>query len=239
MGYYLLCGFRAGFGISMLWVWPFLGLLLIGKGLWGVVRKPKPSGKIIRGFLLAARSAALVMGAVFLIVEGLILSQMTRQPEPRLDYIIVLGARVFGTEPSPILQYRIDAAYDYLAANPETVAILSGGQGADEEISEAECMARELTSRGIGPERILLEDQSTTTAQNMAFGKALMTKKNPSVGVVTNNFHLFRAICIARKKTGLSHISGIAAPYPSILLPHYMLREFFTCTVDALFGNII
>lgn len=238
-GYYFLCGSLAGFHVSMLWAWLLLGLLCIGKGLWDLLRKEKSTGKAARVLTVATRSAVSILLAAFVLAEGFVLSGMVKQPKPNLDYIVVLGARVFGTEPSPILQYRIDAAYDYLMENPETTAIVSGGQGKNEDISEAECMARELRKRGISSERILLEDKSTTTAENMAYSRELMTKKDPTVGIVTNNFHVFRSVCIARKRAGLSHISGIPAPYPSVLLPHYMMREFFTITVDTLLGNTI
>ena len=238
-GYYFLCGFLAGFHVSMLWVWLLLGLVSIGKGLWELLRKERSTNKASRILTVAARSAVSILLAAFVLAEGFVLSGMVKQPKPNLDYIVVLGARVFGTEPSPILQYRIDAAYDYLMENPETTAIVSGGQGENEDISEAECMARVLLERGIPSERILLEDKSTTTAENMAYSRELMTKKDPTVGIVTNNFHVFRSVCIARKRAGLSHVSGIAAPYPSILLPHYMMREFFTLTVDTMLGNTI
>ncbi len=238
-GYYILCGFLAGFHVSMLWVWLLLGLLCIGKGLWELLRKEKSNGKTAQVLTVVARSIISILLAVFVLEEGFVLSGMVKQPKPHLDYIVVLGARVFGTEPSPILQYRIDAAYEYLMENPETVAIVSGGQGGNESISEAECIARELRKRGVPSECILLEDKSTTTAENMAYSRALMKGDNPTVGIVTNNFHVFRSVCIARKRAGLHHVSGIPAPYPSILLPHYMMREFFTITVDTMLGNTI
>lgn len=111
--------------------------------------------------------------------------------------------------PSPVLKYRLDKAVEYLNENPDTVCIVSGGQGSNEPWSEAEGMARYLQEKGIDTARILTEDQSQTTGQNITNSKKLM-KEGASVGIVTNNFHVFRALQIA-KKYGLSDVCGIAA----------------------------
>lgn len=152
------------------------------------------------------------------------------QPDARgwtrgLDYIIVLGAQVRKDGPSPVLKYRLDKAVEYLNENPDTVCIVSGGQGSNEPWSEAEGMARYLQEKGIDTARILTEDQSQTTGQNITNSKKLM-KEGASVGIVTNNFHVFRALQIA-KKYGLSDVCGIAADSTPKYLPNNMLREFF------------
>ena len=84
-----------------------------------------------------------------------------------LDYLIVLGAQVYKNGPSPVLKFRLDKAYEYLSANPETRCIVTGGQGSNEPFTEASCMADYLVKRGIDSGRIILEDKSTTTAQNL------------------------------------------------------------------------
>ena len=111
--------------------------------------------------------------------------------------------------PSPVLKYRLDKAVEYLNENPDTVCIVSGGQGSNEPWTEAEGMAQYLQEKGIDTARILTEDQSQTTEQNITNSKMLM-KEGASVGIVTNNFHVFRALQIA-KKYGLSDVCGIAA----------------------------
>lgn len=146
---------------------------------------------------------------VFCIVEGCVISQMHADGRGGLDYIIVLGAQVRKDGPSPVLKYRLDKAVEYLNENPDTVCIVSGGQGSNEPWSEAEGMARYLQEKGIDTARILPEDKSQTTEQNITNSKMLM-KEGASVGIVTNNFHVFRALQIA-KKYGLSDVCGIAA----------------------------
>lgn len=118
-------------------------------------------------------------------------------PDAQCDYILVLGAKVNGTHPSLTLRERIDAAYDYLMAHPEVTAVLSGGQGADEGISEAQCMFNELTALGIDAERLWMEDKSTSTRENLNFSLVLIEEKTGTrpekLGLVSSEFHLYRA----------------------------------------------
>jgi uncharacterized SAM-binding protein YcdF (DUF218 family) len=144
------------------------------------------------------------------------------------DYIIVLGARVKGTIPSLALQFRIDHAAEYLKQNPDTIAIASGGKGPGEDISEAESIKNELINHGINESRILLEDTSTTTYENIRFSKKLIPK-NAEIGlVVTNDFHIFRAKMIANKE-GLD-LSGLAAKTPIQALFKSYVREYLALT---------
>ena len=92
--------------------------------------------------------------ASFLIIEGLIISQMHVAGPDNLDYLIVLGAQVYKNGPSPVLKFRLDKAYEYLSANPETRCIVTGGQGSNEPFTEASCMADYLVKRGIDSGRI-------------------------------------------------------------------------------------
>ena len=126
--------------------------------------------------------------------------------------------------PSAALKYRLDEAVEYLEDNPKTICIVSGGQGANEPYSEAEGMAQYLKEQGIDASRILLEDKSLNTEQNMEYSKALI-KDGASVGIITNDFHLFRAKQIAQKY-GLDNVCGIAAKSTPVYLPNNMLREF-------------
>jgi uncharacterized SAM-binding protein YcdF (DUF218 family) len=144
------------------------------------------------------------------------------------DYIIVLGARVKGTVPSLALQFRIDHAAEYLKKNPDTIVIASGGKGPGEDISEAESIKNELIDHGINESRILLEDKSTTTYENIGFSKKLIPK-NAEIGlVVTNDFHIFRAKMIANNE-GLE-LSGLPAKTPIQALFKSYVREYLALT---------
>ena len=166
--------------------------------------------------------------AVFAITEGFILHASRGNPETSCDYIIVLGAKVNGTAPSISLSDRICAAYDYLSAHPDTVAILSGGQGEDEDISEAECMRRELTKLGIAHSRLWPEDKATSTWENLTYSLQLIAEKTgrrpDTVGILSSEYHLFRAGLFA-KACGAEAVGIPAATsWPTIRL-NYFLRE--------------
>ena len=154
-----------------------------------------------------------------------------------LDYLIVLGAQVRENGPSVALKMRLDKAVEYLNENPDTICIVSGGQGPNEPWPEAEGMTKYLLDAGIMEDRILLESQSMNTAENIKFSKALLGSDYQSVGIVTNNFHVFRAVQIA-KKQGLKEIHGIAADSNILYLPNNVLRECCGILKDWLFQNI-
>lgn len=140
------------------------------------------------------------------------------------DYLIILGARVKGTEPSLALQYRIDTAAEYLKKNPETIAIASGGQGPGEDISEAAAIKNSLLEAGIQAERILLEDKSTDTVENIKFSKKLLSNDFETGLLVTNDFHMYRAKSIA-KDNGLI-AEGLPAETPLVAVPKSYIREY-------------
>lgn len=214
--------YATGSGTGFFLVWIGLGIVwfLLGISFRMEVWKNVPrSVKIIGGSIIGIGLLA------FFIIEGCVVSQMRVDGRTGLDYIIVLGAQVRKDGPSPVLRYRLDRAVEYLNENPDTICIVSGGQGSNEPWPEAEGMAQYLQQKGIGATRILLEDQSQTTEQNIINSKKLM-KDGASVGIVTNNFHVFRAMQIA-KKYGLSDSCGIAAGSTPKYLPNNMLREFF------------
>ena len=139
---------------------------------------------------------------IFAITESLILYASFGSDKKDHQYIVVLGARVYGTRPSISLADRIAAAYYYMTDNPEVIAVLSGGQGPDEDISEAKCMYQALTALGIEPERLRLEEKSTSTWENLTYSLDLIEKETGSrpqtIGLVSSEYHLFRAGMFAR-----------------------------------------
>lgn len=164
--------------------------------------------------------------ALFITVEGLILSGFNSRGEADLDYIIVLGAQVREDGPSYVLMRRLNAAIDYLNENPRTLCIVSGGRGDNEPFTEAEGMADYLISHGIDADRIILEDKSSSTVENISNSMRFIPE-GARVGIVTNNFHVYRAVQTA-KRCGLENASGIACPLHVYFLPNNMLREFFS-----------
>ncbi len=154
-----------------------------------------------------------------------------------LDYVIVLGARVKGTVPSRSLALRISCAKECMDRMPDAVFILSGGQGSDEEISEAACMRECLLACGADPERIIMEDRSTSTRENLQFSDALTGCGSARTGILSNDFHIYRAVALA-KKMGYAHPEGIAAPSDPVTRPRYILREICALAVETLKGEV-
>ena len=159
-------------------------------------------------------------------VEGCIISNMHARGDQHLDYVVVLGAQVRKSGPSKALRYRLDTAADYLRNSPDTICIVSGGKGANEPFPEAQGMADYLKAHGIEEGRILQESKSKTTQENIVNSKKLIAGDNASVGIITNDFHMFRALQIAHDN-GLDETQGIAAGSPPDMLVNNMVREFF------------
>ena len=148
-----------------------------------------------------------------------------------------MGAQVREDGPSAVLKYRLDAAADYLQENENTLCIVTGGKGEGEPSTEGDGMRKYLLQQGIAPERIIVEDRARNTVQNIQFSSQLMTSPDAPTALVTNNFHVTRAMALARKQ-GLTDIYAIAAPSDPLYLPNNMFREFFGLTKDFLLGNL-
>lgn len=224
-----------GFGTYFFLLWGGLGAACLGFGAlahnWRLMAAiPRPA-KVAAGALVCA--GALSFGAV----EGMILSKYGAEAEPGADYCIILGAQWKASGPSAVLRRRLDRAVEYLKANPATKVIVSGGQGGNEPVAEAQGMCEYLVQAGIERDRILVEDQSRNTYENLVFSGRLLDKENDRVVIVTNNFHVFRALGIA-KKQGYGRAEGLAADSVLGMAPNNLLREFFGVVKDFAVGNL-
>lgn len=191
----------------------------------------KTAGKTILCILAAGLAAAVVL---VIVMTFLMVRTSYAKPSENAT-VIVLGCKVYGERPSIMLEERLSAAVNYLNDNPEAACIVSGGQGADETISEAQCMYLYLINRGIAPERIYQEDQSTTTRENLAFSYQIIKEQglNEHIAIATNNFHEYRAGKIA-DDLGLEHgaVPGSTALW---LLPTYYARELLAILYEWVF----
>ena len=173
------------------------------------------------------------------IVTGYLILSAGKGMTGNFRYMILLGAKVNGSEPSPILQDRIDAAYAYLAAHEDVICIVSGGKATDERVSEAQCMYDRLTAMGISPDRLWLEDKAINTKQNIRLSMALIEEKTGSrpdaVGVLSSDTHLLRAKLLAKRQG----VAAITVPAPSThrksFLKHF-LREIVVVWYYILIG---
>lgn len=225
-------------GSSFYVVWFGLGVLFLCLATLTVFRLFDKIPLPVRIVVLAAAGLCFLL---YLYTQVRILTHFKDTPPEHLDYIIVLGAQLRGTEPSVVLKYRLDTAVSYLKENPDTICIVTGGQGSNEEIPEGAGMKKYLIRQGIPEERIVSEEASKNTIENILNSKKLLPEQESysdlHIGIVTNNFHVYRGMALA-KRQGLTSIYGVSAPSNLIYLPNNMLREFVGIMKDSLFGNM-
>ncbi len=191
----------------------------------------KTSGK----WILSVCGGIVAAGTLYMIVIGGVMIGAAITTPNESATVVVLGCKVNGEQPSLMLQCRLEAAYDYLNTHPSAKCIVSGGQGYNEGISEAECMYRWLVDKGIDKKRLYREDRSTTTEENIRYSGEIITQNglNSDLALVTDGFHEFRASIIARKQ---SYTCGsVPANTPFYLLPTYVFREMFGIAKELLF----
>ncbi|MCL2156260.1 MAG: YdcF family protein, partial [Leptospirales bacterium] len=172
----------------------------------------------------------------FIILEVLIIKSSKNINTENSFYVVLLGAGLNGSKPSLTLLQRIKIATKYLNENRNVRVIVSGGKGAHETYTEAEIMSKLLQNNGIEKERIIIEDRSANTYENLTYSKELIDI-NKKVIIVTSGFHLFRAKLIARK-LGYKDIGSIASKPPLLLLPNYYVREYFAVLKELIMNRI-
>lgn len=160
------------------------------------------------------------------------------KPESENTTLIVLGCKVKGDRPSLMLKKRLDTAYDYLTLHPDVCAIVSGGKGDDEQISEAECMYNYLTEQGISPERLFMENNSVSTFENLKFSKKILSENKlpKNITLVTDGYHQLRAEMIA-ESLGYESPKNLSAQTSFWLIPTYYVREWFGVAYQFIGGK--
>ena len=236
IGYFILYITAVDMTNKFTWFWLLMGAGLLGAdGLLAVLHH---HGYEVPGKLQLCILSVCGIGLLgFLVIEGFIVGYGRSKPDPGADYAVVLGARVIGKKPSYNLEKRLEKAYNYLQESPDTKAVLSGGKGPGEDISEAQAMYEYLTGRGISGDRLIVEDRSVNTDQNLGYSIAKMTGSKEKVVIISNRFNLYRALGIARKK-GLSHVQGLGSEVKWYTAPNMYVREAFAVMKYTICGRI-
>lgn len=176
----------------------------------------------------------------FIVIEGLIIMEGSKVTSEKVDYVIVLGARLYGSTPSPSLLERLKAAKKYLDENKDVKVIVSGGQGENEDIPEAYAMEKYLVDKGIEKNRIIVEDTSTNTFENLKLSlekiRAMEDKDNIKILIATNKFHIFRSKMLAKRLGAIPY--GLPAEIPPTTILQSYIREYFAVIKSFLFDRI-
>lgn len=221
--YAVICVYVRRWNATFSRVWLFSGIVLI---FAEVCRSQIPETiKII------SAAAGTVFCAAFFFIFIRMVFLLRKPEEKRLDYLIVLGAKVDGRRITISLRLRLEKAFRYLQENPDTKAIVSGGKGKGEDISEAEAMASYLEEAGILKSRIVREGKSTSTEENMKYSiEEVPDSKKKRTGVVTNSFHMYRAVMLG-KYVGYENLYPVTAKSEPVLFLNYLLREILAVLV--------
>ena len=213
-------GFRPANLLTML----FSVLLYLYLAVWPLIGGLEKGRLGTKLYVLVSLSAVYVLAlmAVYLLSAALNLIHLKKDRDA--DYIVVLGAGVIGVRVTPLLAARIDRGIELLGYNPDAVLIMSGGQGPGEDIAEGEAMARYAERKGVRMEKILVEEKSASTEENLRFSRELMEKDQPGVIVVTTAYHVFRALLLA-KQQGLKCV-GFGAKTTWYFTLNALIREF-------------
>jgi len=215
-----------------------LGLLLIAYAAARLVRRGRVIGqRWLRAVIAAVLAVGLIAAAIF---EMLMYEAAYRQPpEEDAGFVIVLGCGIFPDGRLTLsLKNRLDAAYDYLIEHEGSLCIVSGGQGANEPVPEAQAMSAYLRSRGVHPNRILIEDRSDSTLRNLMYSREIMARypKQPqTAAIVTSDFHVYRALMLA-EHLGIRAF-GIPAPTNWRIAMACHVREYAAIIKTWLFGG--
>jgi uncharacterized SAM-binding protein YcdF (DUF218 family) len=233
--------FAMGYGtaINLGIVFPLVfGLILI---VFGILKIKYRESYIIKNKIarILFKSAVYLFIISFIIIESFIYSGTKADSYKKADYLVVLGAGLKGSDVTATLKYRLDRALEILNKDKDIKAVVTGGKGYGEDVTEASAMANYLIINGIKSDRIILEEKATSTYENFKFTKeALMENaENNNILIITSDFHMARAKIIA-KKFGFNPY-GVPAPTFKYLLPNSIIREYFAVIKSLIFGEMI
>lgn len=178
----------------------------------------------MKKYVITAAVVLLLPVIYVIVIHTLLTKTAAEEPPEGIEHIIVLGAKINGEDLSLSLYYRVREALDYLKANENTKVIVAGGQGEGEWITEAEAMARYFIENGIEEERILKEERSTTTYENIKFSREIVGDEVSELVVVTSDYHLYRALIIAKRQGFDAY--PLAAETPWVVRGQLWVREY-------------
>jgi uncharacterized SAM-binding protein YcdF (DUF218 family) len=214
--------------------------------IWITIVSIKPLNKLIKSICMKTTftnvmfklvNILFITFAIYGIVVTVAMIYCAYQAPAANSTAVVLGAQVKSWGPSTMLRGRIDAAYDYLEKNPDTYAILTGGQGDDEPMSEAQSMFDTLKDKGVDSKRMYMELMATNTTENIQFSSQMIRNYNlnEDMAIVTDGFHQLRARIITKQLGITGKVGAVNANTSLRYLPVFAIREWFALPYQLLF----
>ncbi|WP_062231117.1 YdcF family protein [Fictibacillus sp. FJAT-27399] len=216
----------------------FVSLLLLAIAIvFHPLKKQWRKNKKFRIFTVSTVSIALIIA---LLLEGLILTSIKDEHPANIDYVLILGAGIKDGTPSRVLKERLNKAALYLHKHPGVKAAVSGGLTVGESKTEAEVMGRYLKNKGVPSTSIVYENKATSTYENIKFSRNLMKKylpagKHQRVVIISSDFHLHRAKCLA-EGLGLKAF-GQGSSVPLSVTPQVHVREILALAKYYIFDK--
>ena len=232
--YFIVIAVYSGIGTSFIWIWLLFAAVFALMSFF-LAHTKKHRDELPKRFPIAVFTTFLAGAAVFFVIMVPVLRYAKTPAEPGCTYVVVLGARVYPDKLSSTLVKRLDRAYAYYQENPGTIFILSGGQGRDEPVPEAMAMYNYLYRKGMPDQNMRVEIFSKSTVENIRFSKRLIEAdkltayrsvypEKMRTGIITSDFHMFRAIGIAGQQLYINP-TPISAPSDPVMFLHLCVRE--------------
>lgn len=191
---------REGFSAGNLLSLAFSVLLLLFIFVWPFVFTLQMPLWLMELCTIVTIIADYLLGIFLVFCFSAVLNLIHFGKRKKLDQIVVLGSGIFGEKVTPLLAGRIQKGMDLLESNPGSVLILSGGQGPGESIPEGEAMAAWAREHGADPQRLVIENQSRNTEENLFYSSRLFVRPDGRTAVVSTGYHVFRALLLARRQ---------------------------------------
>ena len=220
----------------------YLTLRAVGFGLLLVIANPRRRPVWLQILAGTGYSFLVAVGSYLIVVASIVIDPFTPPPtdavpRARYDAGVILGAAVWsGDRPSPVFRERIQRGYELLNAGVVEFLVLTGGN-APNELTEAEVAKRELLKLGVDPTRIALEEETSSTVEQILFIRDELSKQKwESFVIITDQFHLKRALEIC----AFNDIEAVGIPSDSPLGPYnlavYHVRESAALILYWMFG---
>ncbi len=229
---------------KVMWIAFSIPILIFGSIIlcYYFLKKRKKESKFFFKTYKVIKILLCILVTCFIAIESVIIGY-PKYNDKKDDYIIVLGAGLDnGKTPNLILSERLDAAIKSEEENPEQYIVVSGGQGDDEEVPEAQAMSEYLQEKGISKDKIILEDKSRDTNENLKFSKEKIEEHSSkpisevSVKIVTTDYHAFRSSILA-KKNGYENFDNYSSTMVWYFIPSTYIREAVAIVKSSIFDK--